>query len=181
MAGGRPPKPVEKKRQLGNPGKRALPPAPSGGMAAATKPPKPLRPLGPDGKRAWARLWKAGLGWLSPSTDIELMQRLCEAYDEREEIREELKYAGRVGRSDKGSPYTHPLVWQLSAIEKTITKYESLCGFTPSDRTRMGLAEVKRVSKLDEFLERQRRRQNEEDGTADDEPINITPDEETDD
>ena len=102
------------------------------------------------------------------------MQRLCEAYDDREAIRAELKHTGRIGISEKGSPFTHPLVWQLSAIEKTMTRYEGLCGFTPSDRSRLGLAEVKRVSKLDEFIERQRQRRAEEDDAGDD-TINVTP------
>lgn len=80
------------------------------------------------------------------------MQRLCEAYDEREELRKEIVTEGRMLISEKGSSYTNPLVWQLAATEKMITRYEGLCGFTPSDRTRLGLAEVTRQSKLQEFL-----------------------------
>lgn len=158
MAGGRPPKPNEQKRLLGNPGGRPLPPPPTSGLPAATRPPKPLRRLDKPGKRAWVRLWTAGQGWLSPNTDIELMQRLCEAYDEREELREIIRVEGRTLMSEKGSVYTHPVVWQLSATEKNITRYEGLCGFTPSDRTRLGLAEVTRQSKLSQFLESQQQR-----------------------
>jgi hypothetical protein len=53
-----------------------------------------------------------------------------------------------------GQRRANPLLSELRALEAQMTKYESLCGFTPTDRARLGYAEVKRASKLDELLAR---------------------------
>ena len=52
----------------------------------------------------------------------------------------------------------NPAVSQLRKIEELITRYEGLCGFTPSDRSRLGLAEVKTASALDQLIARQNER-----------------------
>jgi hypothetical protein len=46
----------------------------------------------------------------------------------------------------------HPILDKLLALDAQITKYEGLCGFTPADRARMGVAEVKRASAVEDFL-----------------------------
>ena len=42
----------------------------------------------------------------------------------------------------------------LRELDKQIVSNLSLLGFTPSDRTRLGVAEVKAQSKLEELMER---------------------------
>lgn len=150
---GPPPKPLELKRRLGNPGKQKLPAETStASLAPASSVPRPPKSLGKVGRTTWKRLWTAGWIWLSPKTDYDVMTRLCEEHDARDQLRTIIAKEGRILETNSGQPYTHPAVWQLSAVDKAITKYESLCGFTPADRTRLGLAEVKRQSRLQEFL-----------------------------
>lgn len=213
MPGGRPPKPTELKRRLGNPGKRALPAQKPDEMVAATAAPPP-RPAGlkRHGKRAWDTYWQLGETWLNPTTDLQILTRLCQAYDEREELRRLVGHLGHVvwelvreeerdavdddddgadlddrangvvpfpgrrkvdevlegqahggalkrrrHRHDKRvdrvySIKANPAVAQLRKLEELITRWEGLCGFTPSDRSRLGLAQMKARSALDEFL-----------------------------
>src|SRR5262245_10342976 len=136
MPVGRPPKPVEQKRRAGNPGHRPL------GTAAAVIPsaelavpayPSGLRKLG---KATWDRLWRVGGAWLSPSTDWDIMVRLCQAHDERAELRRDIRKKGRYTTGSMGQEVTHPAVLQLRTVEGLITRWESLCGFTPADRAR---------------------------------------------
>ena len=44
------------------------------------------------------------------------------------------------------------------SIEKQVASNLGLLGFTPSDRTRLGVAEVAKTTKLDEMLRRRRER-----------------------
>jgi P27 family predicted phage terminase small subunit len=155
MPGGRPPKPIEQKRLLGNPGKRALP-EPLTILPASTLVPTAPRGLKKPGKDAWRRLWTAGRAWLSPDGDLGVLTRLAQAYDEREELRAIIDKDGRFATGSMGQLTSHPAVDQLRALEAQMTRWEALCGFTPSDRSKLGYAEVKRVSRLEEFLARRR-------------------------
>lgn len=153
MVMGRPPKPVEMKRRNGNPGKRPLPEPVLllPGITEVPEAPSSLRKIGRD---AWDRLWSVGQPWLSIRTDWDIMVRLCEAHDERAMLRKEVKKVGRYSTGSQGQLVTHPAVEQLRTIENLITRWESLCGFTPSDRSRLGMAEVARMSKMDELIAR---------------------------
>ncbi|RJQ68089.1 phage terminase small subunit P27 family [Pseudonocardiaceae bacterium YIM PH 21723] len=163
MPGGRPPKPVERKRATGrSPGRdsggRAIP-APVVTLATSAHLPPTPEGLNSAGREAWTRLWTAGQAWLSPTTDLDLLTRLAEAHDEREAMRDAIANSGYLVPGSTGQPVLNPLVPALRALEAQITKYESLCGFTPTDRARLGYAEVKRVSKLDELLAKRRKDQ----------------------
>lgn len=139
-----PPKPTEVKRRLGNPGKRALPdPAKVITLPAADGIPEPLRPLRAEGRRMWDRIWGNGAVWLSPATDIELVQNLAESVDEREVLRPKVLDEGDA--SDRIA---------LRKLDDQIKSMLSALGFTPIDRTRMGVAEVKQTSKLDQMRAR---------------------------
>lgn len=153
MPGGRPPTPTERKRRTGNPGKRALP-EPVVQLAAVASIPPPPDTLGDKGVQVWDRLWTAGQAWLSPATDLDLLTRLCEAHDEREALRDAIADEGYMVTGSMGQRRANPLLSDLRSLESQMTKYESLCGFTPTDRARLGYAEVKRASKLDELLSR---------------------------
>lgn len=140
-----PPKPVERKRRTGNPGKKALPALASVSLLpGAAGVPEPLRPLGPEGQRLWARVWSGGAVWLSPGSDIELVQMLCEAMDERLALRD-VVLAGSGEWRDRVA---------LRNLDDQVKSMLSALGFTPVDRTRMGVAEVRQQSKLDALRSR---------------------------
>ena len=135
-----PPKPNEVKRKLGNPGQRPLPAVASvTALAPAVGVPATLRPLLTQGQRMWERIWSEGAVWLSPHTDIELVQMLAETMDEREALRAYVM-SGEAEWRDRVA---------LRSIDDQIKSMLSALGFTPVDRTRMGVAEVRAVSKLE--------------------------------
>lgn len=168
---GRPPKPTEVKRALGNPGKRPLPNPPGPGEGLPTSGDVPSPPaLGIDGMRLWTQVWTAGKSWLSPAADSHVVTLLCQAFDEAEEIRRALTI-GEVPRFYKlpnGSYVTHPLVAQLKELRTQSTAWLSALGFSPSDRARLGLGEVRQADALDELEARRvaRMRQTPEGMTA---------------
>lgn len=143
-----PPVPLERKRARGNPGKRALPAhAETVALAPLTTADAP-ESLGPGGRRAWQHMM-ASCPWLGES-DRDALFLLCQKIDRRDEMVEELKSQPFVLVSEKtGFQYAHPLVGMLSTIETDIVKMLSLLGMTPTDRTRLGLAEVKAQSTLE--------------------------------
>jgi P27 family predicted phage terminase small subunit len=97
-----------------------------------------------------------GHAWLSPTTDLDVLTRLCQAHDEREQLRAHVAKHGHVIELPTGELRGNPSVTQLRKLEELITRYEGVCGFTPSDRARLGMAEVQRASKLDELISRRR-------------------------
>lgn len=158
---GRPPKPTEQKRALGNPGHRPLPnpPAIGKGLAAADGVPTPPQ-LGIDGLAMWNDLWSAGKSWLSPQSDITIITLLCQAVDESEQIRRSLAI-GEVPRYyalPNGSFVSHPFVTQLKDLRAQITSWLAALGFSPSDRARLGIGEVRQTDALDELQRRRNER-----------------------
>jgi hypothetical protein len=144
MPAGRPPKPVEQKRLIGNPGKRALPdPKEIEILPAAETIPEPTRPLLKPGKELWERIWGSGINWISPETDLELLLMTCEMVDERWNLRI------KVMQSDDMQ-----MARRLDNLSRIIVGNLSLLGFSPSDRSRLGVAEVKKQTKLEELIAR---------------------------
>ena len=140
---GRPPKPIEQKRLTGNPGKRALPDiATVQQIERATTIPEPGRPLLKYGRELWDKVWDAGLNWISPTTDMELLLMTCELVDERWNLRVKVMQ-NDDSRMRRG----------LRDLDRLIIGNLSLLGFTPSDRSRLGLAEVKAQSKYQQLME----------------------------
>lgn len=143
-ATGRRPVPAEVKRRRGNPGRRPLP-EPVVALPQATTIPEPLRPLGPDGRREWDRIWAMGRVWISPDSDIGIVQRLCEQYDEYVRLRFLVLRDEDIDERKA-----------LRALDKAITDKESLLGLTPTDRTRLGVAEVVAQSALERMRQQRR-------------------------
>jgi hypothetical protein len=138
-----PPKPAELKVLQGNPGKNKIK------LSAEIEPVAygrvdPLRPLEWAGKQLWDSVFNVGELWVSSQTDVQLLQMVCEQLDRK--VRLESYIA------------EHPDQWhmfkQLNDLERLITANLSLLGFTPADRTRLGLVSVKTKSKLEELLAR---------------------------
>lgn len=158
---GRPAKPLEVKRALGNPGQRPLPNAPLPGEGLESVSSIPVPPiLGEAGLDLWDHVWTAGKTWLSPDSDRTIITLLCQAQDEHEEIR--LKIAsGEIERyytTANGQMVTHPMVTQLQNLRTQMTAWLAAIGFSPADRSRLGLAEVRVRDELDELMSRRVRR-----------------------
>jgi hypothetical protein len=146
MPAGRPSKPIEQKRALGNPGKRALP-TNAIELARITQKPKPSRPLLKYGQELWDKVWTMGATWISPNTDSELLLMTCEMIDERWNLRV------KVMQTDDPK-----LRRGLRELDRQIVSNLSLLGFSPADRSRLGVAEVKAASKLEELMQRKANR-----------------------
>ena len=140
---GRPPKPIEQKRLTGNPGKRALPDRSLVQIIErADGIPEPGRPLLKYGRELWDKVWEAGINWISPTTDMELLLMTCELVDERWNLRI------KVMQNDDSK-----MRRGLRELDRLIIGNLSLLGFTPSDRSRLGVAEVKAQSKYQQLME----------------------------
>lgn len=144
-----PGKPAELKRKLGSKGYAGKTPPEVIVLPPITQTPEPLSPLGEAGLELWNRTWARGETWISPSTDIHLLQMTCEQLDEREQLREYV-LANVEAWHERSA---------LRELEKNIRSNLSLLGFTPTDRMKLGVAEVKAKSKLEELLERKANRQ----------------------
>ena len=136
-----PPVPTELKRRLGNPSHRPLP-DPEKSMTLEGGYIEPPRPLGPAGSRLWEDIFQQGKLWVSHRTDTQLMQMVCEQLDRRELLLKELKER----------PDERALHMSINDIEKLISGNLSLLGFTPTDRSRLGVAEVKTTGKIHEIM-----------------------------
>ena len=137
-----PAKPIEQKRLLGNPGRKPLPDKVTtisleGGRV------EPLRELEQAGQQLWDSVFNYAELWISPRTDVHLLQRTREQLDPREQIKP------AIASSDDWH-----LFKQLNDLERLVSSNLGLLGFTPSDRSRLGLAEIKAKSRLQELLER---------------------------
>jgi len=144
LPAGRPAKPTEIKRKLGNPGRRPLPDT---SVVQYLEPivsvPDPARPLLKYGREFWDKVWGSGLSWISANTDAELLLMTCELVDERWNLRV------RVMQSND---------WRerraLRELDDRIIRNLSLLGFTPADRSKLGVAEVKAISKMEALKRR---------------------------
>ena len=142
MPAGRPSKPIEQKRLLGNPGKRPL----TAGqeveiLERASEIPEPTRPLLKPGRELWDRVWGSGINWISPQTDLELLLMTSEMVDERWNLRIKVMQTDDMQMARRLDNLTRLIVGNLS-----------LLGFSPSDRSRLGVAEVKKQTKIEELI-----------------------------
>lgn len=140
MTAGRPAVPIEKKRQLGNPGKRPLPDETAVVLHSGSVPAPD--DLGRAGRELWSRVFDQGEIWVSPRLDLTVLERVCKALD-RVIV---LEAAFDADPTDRAT------VMSINETDKLIFSGLGLLGFTPSDRAKLGLAEVKRQSKLDELM-----------------------------
>ena len=149
-----PPVPIERKRSRGNPGTRALPEATNTiALAPLTAEDAPSG-LDAGGLQAWSRM-TTSCPWLGES-DKDIMIMLCQKVDRRDQIVDELARSQFLLINETtGAVHPNPLVGMLSTLESDLVKMLSLLGMTPTDRTRLGLAEVKAQSTL-ERLRQQR-------------------------
>jgi len=145
---GRPPKPNELKRLLGNPGQRPLP-----DLATITHlpmmkeiPPAPEN-LQEHGKKLWERACGMAITWLSPVSDIDAIYNASVLADASEAAR--TKYMATLEAND-GRAFV--------AINKAYTDSLTSLGFDPISRSRLGVAEVRAATSIDKLLERRHNR-----------------------
>lgn len=147
MTIGRPTQPTELKRLKGTLRADRLPPDEA--LITLTNSPGepiPRTELGEQGLAFWSQAWS--IPWLSQSSDYWLVLITAQALDEREQVR----LALAESPSDRRTRAT------LRELDKQVINSYSLLGFTPSDRSRLGVAEVKKESKLDELLRKKSER-----------------------
>ena len=146
MTAGRPRKPIEQKRALGNPGKRKLPAlAHVTILPMAEGIPTPPEDLLLTGREVWEKAWSQAITWLSPISDYEAVVHACRIADDLA-ISRKIYRTTRAGQDGR-------LVVHLST---EFLKALGVLGFTPASRSQLGVAEVKRVSALEELLTRKR-------------------------
>jgi P27 family predicted phage terminase small subunit len=93
---------------------------------------------------------------MSPDSDQTIVSMLCEAQDDYCLIRETINSGAepRFYVTANGQMVTHPLITQLQNLRAQMTAWLAAIGFSPSDRSRLGLAEVRVRDELDELQRR---------------------------
>lgn len=163
---GRPPKPEAAKRRAGNPGKRALPDAPTGTGLDRTGAPAAPTGLKAPGKRAWTDIYTLASVWVLP-LDAIIVESACRTFDEMAEHRADIARLGRLieepvlyhGEVVVGvcRIKANPAVASLRKAEAQWERWLSILAIPPTERARLGLAQVKAQSKLEQLLERRQR------------------------
>lgn len=143
-----PAKPLEVKRALGNPGKRALPSV-NDTISLQSGRVEPHQPLDWAGLLLWNRVFGAGQTWISPQSDVELLLLTCKQLDRQVIL--ESKFV-----ADPSDYHTHR---QLLDLEVAIVRNLSLLGLTVDARSKLGLAEIKAESKMEQLRKRQDERE----------------------
>jgi hypothetical protein len=143
-----PAKPLEVKRALGNPGKRALPSV-NDTISLQSGRVEPHQPLDWAGMLLWNRVFGAGQTWISPQSDVELLLLTCKQLDRQVIL--ESKFV-----ADPSDYHTHR---QLLDLEVAIVRNLSLLGLTVDARSKLGLAEIKAESKMEQLRKRQDQRE----------------------
>jgi P27 family predicted phage terminase small subunit len=143
------PKPNEVKRLLGNPSGRKLPDKKNLIMLPQISGEPPTQ-LSKVQKQKWSEMRKLA-PWIAV-TDEHLLTSLVEKMARQKEIAKQLKKSQFVLYTDKGYAYANPLFGMLSTIETEIFKLLCQLGLTPVDRSKMGVAEVKARTKLEELI-----------------------------
>ena len=144
---GRPPKPAEIKRATGR-----TPGTDSGGrklaelavvstLPMADRTPPPPANLGEAGIELWNNAWSTAITWLSPDSDFRAIEHAANVADDVAAAR--AKYRATLDSADGRV---------LVSLNKSYADALSALGFDPVSRSRLGVAEVKRVSALDQLI-----------------------------
>jgi hypothetical protein len=146
---GRPPKPIEHHRRVGRGGTKKADgrPLPVSGEIVALPQANGVPDI-PDGveqagAELWRQIWQQGLTWISPQSDMAAAIEACRVADDLAVARR--RYRATSDPKDAQA---------LAQMGKRFDEALSVLGFNPTARSRLGVAEVKRVSALDKLLER---------------------------
>ncbi|MCW2920014.1 MAG: hypothetical protein JWN52_8082 [Actinomycetia bacterium] len=94
--------------------------------------------LGLAGRQVWDRAWQAGISWISPQSDMTSVEMACRLADDIAVARERYRATRDPGDGRMVATFQRELATALGTL-----------GFDPAARTRLGVAEVTRVSKLE--------------------------------
>jgi hypothetical protein len=113
----------------------------------AWKIPEPPEMLGPDGTKLWNRVWDSAITWLSPQSDMDAIENVCKLADAVTSAR--TKYMATLEGADARA---------YVSLNESFTKGLASLGFDPVSRSRLGVAEVKKMSALDELLAKRQKK-----------------------
>lgn len=147
---GPPPKPLEQKRKLGNPGARRLPrPSDTVALEPAAVPDVVLPT---PGDRLVRELMAGPAGeWISGPDFLGVVALLRDGWNERHDL---MAAIASLGDDWYGGRYTPAAVARLGVVERNLTLWLSQLGLTPADRSRLGVAEVRAKSRLEELQQK---------------------------
>jgi P27 family predicted phage terminase small subunit len=112
-----------------------------GQMAPVTAPEAP-EGLGARGTVEWSKIWQAGR-WLWPDQDYAWVEQTARAYDDLAQYRAVVADEGLTVEGYAGQTTAHPLISEMRKCEDTIRRCLSMLGFSPTDRARLKLTELK--------------------------------------
>jgi phage terminase small subunit len=147
MTAGRPRKPLEQKRKTGrtmttDSGGRPLPEIANVTiLPMAQGIPTPPSDLGLHGRELWEKAWDQAVTWLSPISDMKQVEHACKVADD-------LALAREVYRTTRDAQDGRLVV----ALNKSFIEALASLGFTPVSRSQLGVAEVRRVSALEQLI-----------------------------
>lgn len=113
-------------------------------------------PPAPDGLKErgtveWTKIWLAGK-WLWPDQDYVWVEQAARAYDDLDAFRAEIAVEGLMIDGQRGTRVANPLIAEVRKAEETIRKCLSQIGFSPTDRARLKLTELKSEKTAQDIL-----------------------------
>jgi P27 family predicted phage terminase small subunit len=104
--------------------------------------------LGAAGREVWRAVWQAGSGAYSPDTDRNIITRYAELHDRRALLLAQVDADGLMSEGYNGQPVMHPALRFVESTEKELRAIETVIGFTPEARMRLGIvaAEARKVA-----------------------------------
>lgn len=163
MPAGRPRKPIERRNIEAKGDGQAVSHSVKTGEIVSRNPrgiaiPPAPNELGERGQLEWYRIWEAGITWLHPNEDYHWVLQASQSYDDIQEFREKITETGLIVKGyTKDMLVANPLIKEVRMAEATIRKCLSMLGFSPSDRARLGIAEVKLQSGLQDLQNKTRK------------------------
>lgn len=94
-----------------------------------------------EGRQFWERSWGSAITWISPDSDMETVLQAARLVDDLADARASFRATHEV-------KYGRLIVHLSDSLRKALSDL----GFTPVARARLGVAEVKRVSALEELI-----------------------------
>jgi P27 family predicted phage terminase small subunit len=146
------PKPVERKRREGNPGKRKLP-APV--LIAGRTTPEAPETLSEGAREVWDALVPrmAEVGMVD-GVDTFALEALCRSAAYMQEAARQIDAEGIVIEGRNGRRYSHPASRTFWTAQAELRKWSERFGLDPSSRTRLGMQELARRSVATELEDR---------------------------
>ena len=115
------------------------------------EPPEMPEGLDTRGVEEWHKIWAAGR-WLWPDQDYAFVEQVARSYDDLAEFRKKVAEEGLTVTGYNGQTVAHPLISEMRKCEDTIRRCLSLLGFSPTDRARLKLTELKGASELQKLV-----------------------------